>query len=144
VFPIAAPAIAQRRADVVPLARAFLLGATESMNLGPLTLTASAELALAGRDWPGNVRELRHAVERAAVYAAAEGAGHVYRRHFDALAQGDDADRDLTFQEATRAFQRDLLARTLRDVDGNVSEAARRLDLARSYVYDLITAFGLR
>jgi Nif-specific regulatory protein len=48
-----------------------------------------------------------------------------------------------TFQAATRRFQQDLLRRTLRKVDWNVTECARRLDLARSHVYNLIRAFGL-
>ena len=48
-----------------------------------------------------------------------------------------------TFQEATRRFQQDLLQKTLTDTGWNVAETARRLDLARSHVYNLIRAFGL-
>ena len=48
-----------------------------------------------------------------------------------------------SFQEATRDFQRRLLEQTLSATQWNVSEAARRLDLARSHVYNLINSFGL-
>ena len=48
-----------------------------------------------------------------------------------------------SFQEATRDFQRGLLEETLLATEWNVSEAARRLDLARSHVYNLIHSFGL-
>jgi len=49
----------------------------------------------------------------------------------------------VSFQEGTRRFQRDLLCRTLDETDWNITETARRLDLARSHVYNLIRAFGL-
>jgi Nif-specific regulatory protein len=49
----------------------------------------------------------------------------------------------LTFQEATRRFQTRLLRETLEDAGWNIMEVARRLDLARSHVYNLIRAFGL-
>ncbi len=48
-----------------------------------------------------------------------------------------------TWHEATRAFQRELLLQTLTEANWNVSQAAERLDLARSYVYELIRAFEL-
>ncbi len=40
-------------------------------------------------------------------------------------------------------FQQDLLRKTLTDTGGNVAKTARRLDLARSHVHNLIRAFGL-
>jgi len=52
-------------------------------------------------------------------------------------------ERVLTFQEATRRFQASLLTEVLADCGWNVTEAARRLRLARSHVYNLIRVFGL-
>jgi transcriptional regulator of acetoin/glycerol metabolism len=59
------------------------------------------------------------------------------------VAELGEAPGCLTFQEATRAFQRRLLLETLEATDWNVSEAARRLDIVRSHVYNLIHAFQL-
>jgi Nif-specific regulatory protein len=56
---------------------------------------------------------------------------------------GRTSDPALTFHEATRRFQADLVARTLRRLDWNVTAAARALDLTRSHLYTLIKAFGL-
>jgi DNA-binding NtrC family response regulator len=49
----------------------------------------------------------------------------------------------LTFQEATRRFQAQLLRTTLESTGWNVGETARRLELARSHVYALIRGFEI-
>ena len=49
----------------------------------------------------------------------------------------------MSFQEATRQFQRHLLLETLQETGWNIVDTARRLDLARSHIYNLIRAFGL-
>jgi Nif-specific regulatory protein len=59
----------------------------------------------------------------------------------DRLPRGD-AER-LTFQAATRRFQATLLRQTLEETGWNIVETARRMDLARSHVYNLIRAFGI-
>lgn len=45
-----------------------------------------------------------------------------------------------SFQEATRIFQAGLIQRALEDTNGNVSEASRRLGIARSYFYKLLSS----
>jgi Nif-specific regulatory protein len=50
----------------------------------------------------------------------------------------------LTYQEATRKFQKQLLEKTLEDTGWNVTEAARRLGLSRAHVHNLITTFELK
>src|SRR6202522_2917187 len=61
VIDIVVPALAERGADVMPLARYFLGGG--------LTLSEDAAAALQAHDWPGNVRELRNSIERAKLLA---------------------------------------------------------------------------
>ena len=50
----------------------------------------------------------------------------------------------LTFQEATRRFQSRILRDSLDAHNWNVAQVAQRLDLARSHLYTLIRAFGLK
>ena len=99
--------------------------------------------ALAQYEWPGNVRQLANSVEAAVVRAA--GAPALEQRHlFPEAAAAPEGDTALSFQEATRRYQRKLLAETLRDTDWNISETSRRLELARSHVHNLILAFDLK
>jgi transcriptional regulator of acetoin/glycerol metabolism len=51
--------------------------------------------------------------------------------------------RGLTFRQATRDFQAQLLRATLQSTRWDVGETARRLDLARSHVYALIRGFDI-
>jgi Nif-specific regulatory protein len=146
VMPIRMPALAERREDVGELATYFCDSACGRHRLPRLALSRSALRAAEAAEWPGNVRQLAHAVEAAAIRAAGEGAARIEPRHLfpDAEPAEEGApESDPGFQEATRRFQSDLLRRTLEETSWNVTETARRLDLARSHVYNLIRAFGL-
>ena len=146
VLPVRMPALVERRGDIAVLARALLERAGERHGLPALALSDAAVHALETAEWPGNVRQLENAVEAAAIRAAAVQATEVAPAHVFPAAQGagEGADDVLGYQEATRNFQRELLARTLRETDWNVSATARRLGLARSYVYELIASFGMK
>jgi Nif-specific regulatory protein len=143
VLPIRLPSLAERREDVVELARHFCAQASIRHGLQRLELSPGAVRAIEAAEWPGNVRQLANAVEAAVIRAAGGGASRVEQRHvFPSAAEAaGDEEESPTFQEATRQFQRGLLRQILEETGWNVTEAARRLDLARSHVYNLIRAF---
>ena len=145
VLPLRVPSLAERREDIGELAAFFCAGACERHGLPRLALSRNAIRAAESAEWPGNVRQLAHAVEAAVIRAAGEGAGGVERSHLFPERPGRAADQGEppTFQEATRRFQAQLLREALEANGWNVVETARRLDLARSHVYNLIRAFGL-
>jgi Nif-specific regulatory protein len=134
------PSLRERREDIELLGEHACRLACERHHLHALELSQGAHRALQNAEWPGNVRQLLHAIEAAAIRASAERATFVEQRHiFPGRAVSDsDEDPAVTFQEATRRFQCGLIKNTLRDTQGNVAEAARRLDLARSHLYTLI------
>ena len=145
VIPLHLPALAARREDVPALAMFFCDAAARRHHLGHLELSPGALRAAESAEWPGNVRQLAHAIEAAVIRAAGEGMAQVQKTHlFPDLVRGPSSERRaVTFQEATRCFQADILRRTLEESGWNVSETAHRLDLARSHVYNLIRLFGL-
>ena len=145
VLPIRVPSLAERRADVVPLARKCCADAAAKHGLPQLELSVGAMGALETAEWPGNVRQLFHCVEAGAIRATAAGMAQIGHKHLFPDRRDDDDDQDpVTLQEATRRFQRELVSKTLRDTGWNVTEAAKRLDVARSYLYKLIQTFGLK
>ena len=146
VLPIRLPSLQQRREDVPLMARALCRRACDRHRIAGFELSPGALRAIVAAEWPGNVRQLENAIEAGVIRAAGRRASRVEARHIfpDAQAVGEERQAATTFQEATRDFQRELVKQTLEDVDWNVSEAARRLDLARSHVYTLVKAFGLK
>ena len=145
VLSIRLPALRERRDDVPDLARSLCARACERHALPPLPLSPAGLRALAAADWPGNVRQLANAVEAGCVRAAGQGAERVEAGHLfpGAIPLSEGESEAPSFQEATRLFQRELLEQTLRATEWNVTETARRLDLARSHVYNLVKAFEL-
>jgi Nif-specific regulatory protein len=147
VLPVRVPSLAERAADVPDLARSFCERSCERHGLPRLELSPGALRAAHAAAWPGNVRQLENAIEAACIRAAGEGAAQVGRRHVFPEAAAAEAPAGGaptgTFQEETRRFQRELLARTLEETGWNAAAAARRLDLARSHLYNLIKAFDL-
>jgi Nif-specific regulatory protein len=148
VLLVRVPSLEERREDIVLLAQHFVALASQSHRLPRLRISPAALRALENAPWPGNVRQLEHAIEAAVIRATGERADqielqHVFPEAAAATRGSSDPNRPLTFQEATRRFQADYLATMLAETGWNVSEAARRLDLARSHVYSLIRAFDL-
>ena len=144
VLPVRMPALAERREDLPDLAEHLIGAACRRHGLPPLRLAPAGLRAIQAGEWPGNVRELEHAVEAAAIRAAGEGAQVIEPRHvFPTAEPSTELTGELSFRDATRWFQRELLERTLREHEWNIAEVARRLGLARSHVYNLIRAFEI-
>lgn len=141
VVSIAVSSLAERREDIVPLAEHFAAAVCARRGLPPLRLTPAAETALEVHEWPGNVRQLANTVETAVTWAVNAGATAIEPGHlFPPSASGG---REPSWHEAMREFQQLHLTRVLEECQWNVTRAAKRLDLARSHVYNLIRGLGL-
>ncbi|NBD13863.1 sigma-54-dependent Fis family transcriptional regulator [Corallococcus silvisoli] len=142
VFTLRMPSLMDRREDLGPLVEQLIARLAEEHGLKALRATPGFHGVCEAAEWPGNVRQLRHRLEAALIRACAEGAPCLEPHHLTDRTRNPQ-DRAASFHEATRVFQRDLLRRELDAAEWNVSEVARRLDLTRSHVYNLIKAFGL-
>lgn len=145
VLPLRVPALRERSEDIPDLVDFFCSRACQAHRFARLRFSPSAIQAALSAEWPGNVRQLAHAVEAAVIRAAGKGSIAVEREHlFPTQTHAPCAREPLTFQQATRQFQEQLLRETLRETEWNVSQTAEKLDVARSHVYSLIRSFGLQ
>ena len=143
VLPIALPGLAERREDIPELVEYVCADVCRRHKLAPLVVARRTILACEEASWPGNVRQLAYAIEAAVIRARGEQAVSLLEHHvFPGVARPDPG-AAVTFQEATRRFQRRFLVEALERNDWNVAETARQLDLARSHVYNLISSFAL-
>ena len=65
VVRVAVPALRERRDDILPIARYFLVEFSNKFGRAVTSFSPEAEETLLAHTWDGNVRELRNVVERA-------------------------------------------------------------------------------
>ncbi|GIW50789.1 MAG: hypothetical protein KatS3mg081_0144 [Gemmatimonadales bacterium] len=134
------PPLRERGDDVVVIAQALLARLAPQYGLPVPPLGAEARRLLLSYSWPGNVRELKNAVERALLLSRP---GELNLEELvpepEAKPGGESvipfpAPLDAITQAAARAM--------LELVEGNVSEAARRLKVSRRRLRRLVNEGG--
>ena len=126
VVEIAVPRLAERRADILPIA--------ESLLEPEMRLSESARAALEGYSWPGNVRELRNVLERA----------KLLRR--EALVTADDLGLPAPVRR-TRVgddISKESIEEALKACGGMILYAAQALGLSRQALYRRMDRLGMR
>ncbi|MGB9428546.1 MAG: sigma-54 dependent transcriptional regulator [Gammaproteobacteria bacterium] len=126
VIEIHVPPLAERREDILPLARAFL-GSTHQ-------LSREAEQALAEHDWPGNVRELQNCMRRAVLLSDST------QITPQALGLVDDA---VTGAKSAKEPSRADIETALTRHAGVIASAAQELGLSRQALYRRMEKFGI-
>ncbi len=134
VFQIRVPPLRERGDDVVLLARFFLRRSASTLRKSPLELAGDAEETLVGYDWPGNIRELQNVMERAAILCDG---GEVGVEHLPIEVQSSafvqrQAPDKTTHMPSLDEIERRYVAHVTRRVNGNLSQAARILGIARN------------
>jgi two-component system NtrC family response regulator len=133
------PPLRRRGEDVLMLANAFLRRARPGVTgKAPRGFSPEALAALMAHPWAGNVRELENRVQRGAVVAA----GPVITPADLELAPADA--RDLNLSTARERVERELIVEALARHRGNVTQAARAIDVTRPTLHALLSKFGLR
>ncbi len=113
-------------------------------------ITPSGLAALARYGWPGNVRELRNILERALILSDS---GRLTSDDFDRiLPVGPEtvpappsrpAGLVLPYAEAEAEFEKHTLEQALAASNGQISEAAKMLQISRATFYKKLAKFGL-
>ncbi len=152
VIPIALPPLRDRPGDLPALVRHFADRHRTRTGRPLVRWTDDALAALAAYRWPGNVRELANIVERLGILHAGSELG---RREVQGVlpvagtdmgtsdAETEASSAALPLTDALDAYERRLIAAALAHSDGNVAEAARRLQTDRPNLYRRMRRLGL-
>jgi DNA-binding NtrC family response regulator len=136
VVPIAVPPLRERLEDLPLLVDHFIRHYAQKFNKRIQRLSPEALTVLSAYRWPGNVRELQNIVERAIVLGGDGPDIDPDDLPLDltvgARRGPGPSDEGLPLNEATDAFERQIVLRTLASVEGNQSEAARILGIHRN------------
>ncbi len=133
VFPVFAPPLRERAADIPILVRHFVSRHSRRMGKAIETIPPEAMAALAAWKWPGNVRELENFLERAVILSR----GPVLRVPLAELesVEEEEEDEGAAANPTLQAAERDHILRALRDAKGIIGGpggAAERLGLKRT------------
>jgi two-component system nitrogen regulation response regulator NtrX len=154
VLPIHLPPLRERPDDVPLLVRHFSALHRARTGRPAPTWTDEALTLLVRHRWPGNVRELANIVERLAILHPGEPV--TARQVSQVLATDratpgdgvpatlpDPVDLGASLNDALDAYERTLIVRALAVAQGNVAEAARRLQTDRPNLYRRMKRLGI-
>jgi len=132
------PPLRERENDVLILADYFLKIYSKKYNKKAFEISQSAKEKLIAYNWPGNIRELKHTIEKAIILSS------------DEILNEDD------FQLVTQAqhetgksslrlsdIEKNTIKKVMQISRGNMSEAAKTLDISRTTLYSKLTKHGL-
>ena len=132
-IPLTIPPLRERRDDIAPMVDFFVSRFGSEMSAPNIEVAPASMKALAGYSWPGNVRELKNVIERAILLSDRQTITPRELR-FEAeegAPTGDQAPLDMTLEDLERWH----IQRVLRDENGRVEAAAKRLGIPRSSLY---------
>jgi len=151
VVPIPLPPLRERREDIPFLARHFLNIYSQRNDKIFLDFHPQAMELLMNYNWPGNVRELENTIERVVVLS---NDSQVKVKHLPSNLQNSDGgdwghEKPVLSAGAAKEVmsleqvEKRAIELALKKCDGNVLEAARRLQVGQATLYRKIRKFGI-
>jgi two-component system, NtrC family, response regulator len=173
VVPLALPPLRERTEDIPLLVDHFLQKYNTRLNKKVERLTEGALACLSRYSWPGNIRELENVMERAVLFsegavitpddlpdtlrapearreepsqAAAASPGQAPPPGQEAQAATPHVIGPLKeiVRQHTENLEKSLIMRALEETGGNVTKAARKLEISRKSLQNKMKELGLR
>jgi len=146
VFPLRVPPLRERRGDIAQLVEHFLERYSGEFGKPVAGIATEALQLLVSYDWPGNVRQLQNEVQRL-VIEADPGAFITAELVSPRMRLGEQiveraGGRKGTLRETVTAVERYLILKTLREHDGNKTNAAKTLGITREGLHKKLRSLG--
>ncbi|MCK5820290.1 MAG: sigma-54-dependent Fis family transcriptional regulator [Bacteroidales bacterium] len=133
-LPIVLPPLSERENDVILLANFFLKEFCKENKLPKMDFSPESRNKLLAYQYPGNVRELKAIVELSAVMS---GESTIHEEHI--MFTPTNTGLDLFSQDMTlKDFEAKILRHYLDKNNNNVVLVAKKLDIGKSKIYNMI------
>jgi DNA-binding NtrC family response regulator len=148
VVSVRLPPLRDRPAEIGPLLRRFIDRAGPRLRRQSMQVAPDALSATLAYDWPGNVRELQNRVERAVALAetdtltAADLFPDALPRQQARMTAQSEA-QSLTLAEIRDVAERTHIIQTLEATGGVMQEAAARLGISRTTLWEKMRRLGI-
>jgi len=157
VVPIVLPPLRERKADIPVLALHFIDKYNKRLGKKIEGIEDDALTLLQAYPWPGNIRELENLMERVLLFAdgpqiKARDLPEPLHRPAGAAPSpaggeppppGETGLKDIIKQRAAE-MEKELIAKALEETSGNVTRAAKLLQISRKSLQTKMKEFGLR
>ncbi len=162
VVPIWLPPLRDRKEDIPVLVQHFIEKYDKRLGKKVERMEDEALHVLLGYSWPGNIRELENLMERSVLFAdggviLASSLPDSLRERapgtpvpiaalgpLGAIAAPSGASMKEIVRQAQAELERDLIGRALEETGGNVTRAAKRLQISRKSLQIKMKELGLR
>jgi len=138
VLRIKMPALRDRAEDIELLAKLYFEKFSKENKSAVKNFSQQALAAMRRHHWPGNVRELINRVRRAMVMSE----NRLLTATDLGLEESAKAGSAITLDNARVRAEQDVILRTLRYNDSNMSLTARQLGISRATLYRLVNKFS--
>jgi two-component system, NtrC family, response regulator AtoC len=156
VVPLLLPPLRERREDIPMLARHFVEKYNRKLNKRIEGISDEALAPLQAYGWPGNIRELENLIERVLLFADGplitprdlpetmrQGSPQAPAPSHAEMPAGEGGLKDIVRMKAAE-LEKDLISKALEETGGNVTRAARLLQISRKSLQTKMKEFGLR
>lgn len=127
VVSIRMPSLFERKEDIPLLARYFSETLSAQLGVEPIPFNHEDLIGLQSYGWPGNIRELKNIIERSLLL----GKTPLSCLHKNSNSKSEKFDTNYPDNWSMQDVEKHHMQSVLKSVDGNKSEAARRLGVSR-------------
>ncbi|MCX6841865.1 MAG: sigma-54 dependent transcriptional regulator [candidate division WOR-3 bacterium] len=146
VVTLKVPPLRERKEDIPALAEHFLRKYCAEHGVPLKAMTDDAMGLLAEQPWPGNVREFANVIQRLVVLLPQQtlSARDIRPLIVTEGSPEQSASNGQSLKTARDEFERKHILRVLADCQGNMTEAARILDIDRTTLYRTLERLGVK
>lgn len=146
-FHLDLPPLRDRCDDIPALVEHFLKDANKELNKSVESISEDVMKKIISHEWPGNVRELRNAIRRAvlltrgSIMDSISISDEVGRNKIPS--ETEDGTREMSFENATKKAEKEVLLKAIEDSNGNKSKAAKLLNMNERTFYRKLKSLGI-
>jgi DNA-binding NtrC family response regulator len=145
-FIITLPPLRERTDDIPLFAQRFIFEAATELNKQIRGIADDAIALLGAHSWPGNLRELKNVMRRAALLTEGD---VIDRECVASLIAEHCADKSSSssfspLKEAVKELEKKIICEALEKTKGNITRAAKLLDISYKNLYDKIKEYDVR
>lgn len=156
VFQVNIPPLRERKGDIVLLANKFIQEFCMEQGINIIEIPNDILDIFSEYKWEGNVRELRNIIQRSVILSSQIGSDKIEKKFLPAYMQEIEIDSmskiiNMTdikesgngLEEYINKIEKTIITESLKELDYNKTEVAKRLKLPRATLYYKMEKYGI-